>query len=89
MRRRAQRELGAVERQLIVALEPVPIGSATIAQVHRATLRVGGADVEAGGAADVQFDDDPVTAEAAAAPATDDLAPQPRFDPNTGQQNWD
>ena len=40
-------ELGAGWRQLIVALEPVPIGSATIAQVHRATLRVGGADVEA------------------------------------------
>ena len=34
-------ELGAGWRQLIVALEPVPIGSATIAQVHRATLRVG------------------------------------------------
>ena len=40
-------ELGAGWRQLVVALEPVPIGSATIAQVHRATLRVGGADVEA------------------------------------------
>ena len=43
-------ELGAEWRQLVTQLEPDPIGSATIAQVHRATLRLprvnGGGEID-------------------------------------------
>ena len=43
-------ELGAEWRQLVTQLEPEPIGSATIAQVHRATLRLprvnGGGEID-------------------------------------------
>jgi predicted unusual protein kinase regulating ubiquinone biosynthesis (AarF/ABC1/UbiB family) len=43
-------ELGAEWRQLVTHIEPEPIGSATIAQVHRATLRLprvnGGGEID-------------------------------------------
>ena len=45
-------ELGPRWRDTVLSIEPTPLGSATVAQVHRATLRIdGGGHMGGGGAA--------------------------------------
>ena len=45
-----RQDLGAGWRELVSSFDPTPLGSATIAQVHRAKLRVGGGDDVGAGA---------------------------------------